>query len=337
MSAHFAFGGYRADIARIVANVVQESRAGGYRSDAVPSVEGGTAFLQSELRQVSAKTYDVVNFPTMARTLVPFSETVHPGADTYSYDQYEALGEAEFKTAGATDAPEVTLRKKRFTFPMRTIWDKYQYSFEDLQAAIFSKTPLNSKLALAARMALEQKFDDVITRGDLVHGIRGLAGNTDFTAVAPVTGTWTGATTPTQLFGDLNKLVQAAEQATGGFFKSDTLVLPLSVKPYLTAPWSTTTTPTTIEQAWLATQQQAKTGITSIQYWNKLNLANAGGTGGRALCYKNDPMVLEALLAYEYLEFPSPTDGLIIQVKSQMRFGGLAVHYPLACSYMDIQ
>jgi hypothetical protein len=312
-------------------------RADSFRADAVPTVEGASAFLARELQQVSATTYDVLNFPSMARQLVPFSDTVAPGATSYAYDQWELFGAAEFKNSGATDPPLSSARKKRFSFPMRTIWLAYMYTLEDLQAAQFAGQPLSAKEALANRIGIEQKIDDLISFGDSTHGMRGLAGQTDFTAVSPVTGSWSGSTTAAQLFGDLNKLALASDLATGGTFKPDTLVLPLSVKPYLTAPWSTTVTPTTIEQAWLATQAQAKTGITKIEYWKKLDLANAGGTGGRALCYQKSKLVLEALSSYDYQEFPSPSNGLIFLVTAQARMGGLAVHYPLACSYMDIQ
>ena len=117
------------------------------------------------------------------------------------------------------------------------------------------------------------------------------------------------------------------------------MVLPLSVKPLLAVPWSTTTGPTTIEQAWLATQAQRRDGkgIKQIDYWNKLNLANAGGSGGRALCYTKSDQCLEALLAYDYREYIEPSSGLVIEVKAKARLGGLAVKYTPACTYMDIQ
>lgn len=308
------------------------------RHDTVPATEGATAFLARELQYVTARTFDVLFKPTKARELIPFTSNVPAGAETYAYDQWEHFGVADFVSDRQTQFPKADVRKKRFSFPMRSIGTSYDYTDQDVQAArMAGGQGLDFHRGQAARMVVEQKLDDLLAFGDSLHGIRGIAGQTDFTAVSPVTGSWSSSTTQAQLFGDLNKLVLAGQLATGGLFMPDTLVLPLAVKPLLVNPWSTTANPTTIEQAWLATQDQSKSGIKAIEYWNKLDLANAGGTGGRALCYTKTDQVLEALLSYDYQEFIEPSSGLVIEIKAKARVGGLAVHYPLACSYMDIQ
>lgn len=310
------------------------------RADAVPSVEGATAFLSRELQYVTAKTYDVLYKPIMARTLVPFTANVPAGAEQYAYDQYEMFGKAVFLNDDSTNWPRADVRKKRFAFPMATIGLSYKYTDQDMQASRFAGGKgLDVTRAQATRMGIEQLIDDLVAFGDSIRGIRGIAGQTDFTSVSPVTGSWSTATTAAQLLGDLNKLALASELATGGLFVADTMVLPLAVKPLLQNPWSTGTSPITIEQAWLATQGQRKDGrgIKEITYWNKLDSANAGGTGGRALCYTKSDQVLEMLLSYDYQEFVEPSSGLVVEVKAKARLGGLSVKYPLACCYSDIQ
>ena len=107
----------------------------------------------------------------------------------------------------------------------------------------------------------------------------------------------------------------------------------LSVKTLLVKPFSTSTAAMPIWKAWLETQ--GTDGITGIEFWNRLDTANAGGTGGRALAYNK--AAVRFLLSFDFQEFPVPSDGLIFEVKCLARLGGLAVPYPLATAYMDIQ
>ena len=90
-------------------------------------------------------------------------------------------------------------------------------------------------------------------------------------------------------------------------------------------------THTTAMQAFL----QSNPYITRIESWNKLALADAAGTGPRAVCYKRDPEVLELVIPQEYEELPPQPKGFMYDIPCHARCGGVVVYYPLAMAYMD--
>jgi hypothetical protein len=128
---------------------------------------------------------------------------------------------------------------------------------------------------------------------------------------------------------DLDKLVQAPEQASAGNFQADTIVMPLSMKPLMTQNFSSTVIDT-VEAVW----KRNNPGV-SIVYWKRLNTASVGG-GARALAFKKSNLVLEFLLAYDYRELPPQQVNYATQVNTIGRIGGLVIHYPLATAKMDL-
>ncbi len=313
---------------QLFASAVAPSLA--FREDAA----GDTLFLARELEQVSAKSYDVLKDPILARTLIPFVAELQEGAESWSYDMYDGFSQADWITDWSKPVGQADVFKTRFTHAPRHFGSHYAYTLEDISRSNFGRRPVDRERAKMCRKGHEQKLDDLIAVGDSTRGIAGLTNNANIPTISAVTGSWSTSTTPAQMMADLNKLVQAPEQATKGNFVANRLILPLSLKPLLCASYSTLNGQT-VEKVWL--EQQPANGVKSIDYWARLNLANAGGNGGRAIAYKNDPDVIKFVLAFDYRELPAQAVGYAFQILTMATVLGIVTVYPLGAAKMDLQ
>ena len=92
-----------------------------------------------------------------------------------------------------------------------------------------------------------------------------------------------------------------------------------------------TNTDTTVLQLFL----QQSPWVDQVIPWHKLALADAGGTGPRAVAYQLDRRVLEFEVPME-LEFLDPqVENFTFKVPSRLKTAGVNIHYPLAVAYMD--
>lgn len=291
-----------------------------------------TAILARELEYVRARTYDIVYPEKKARRLIPVDNEVPPGAETISYDQWDAFGMAVIISNFADDLPMVDVMKERFSSVVQTIGDAYQWTVEDLErAAMTPGARLTQRRAGAARLFVENKIEDIAAYGLPIGGLKGLLNHPNVTLVAPITGDWGNpATTAEQMADDANKLVQTVVDQTEETFLPNTLLLD-SVSKGRMANKKMTQTDTTALKWFLDNNEY----IDKIETWYKCKNADAAGTGPRAACYKRDPIVLQLVIPLEFKQQPAQARNLSFVVPCRARVGGVVVYYPLAIAYMD--
>jgi hypothetical protein len=306
----------------------------GQRRDGREDAAGDTLFLARELEAVSAQTYDVLYDPIKGRQMVTFTSDIPDGAESWSYDFYDGFGVADWVTNWASVIGGADAFKTRTVQLCYSFGSSYSYTVQDLAAAAFAATgrSLDRERARRARLAHEYFLDNLVAVGDTTRGIIGI---TNASAIPTVTRggghAWTDSNlTTADIHKDLTKLSQAPEQASTENFVADTLALPLSMKPLLSQPYSTLNGDS-ILKVWLAGQESIKRVI----FWKRLNTASAA-SGVRALAYKNDPMVCEFKLAYDYREQPPQQVGLSFQIATVARVLGLVIKYPLGMAKMDL-
>lgn len=302
-----------------------------------------TINLARELEQVSAQTYDVLKNPILARQIMPFVNELSPGAETFSYDMYDGVTECKWITNWGTPVGNSDAFKTRMTGVAYSFAGGYEYTFQDLEAASFSPSrSLEAERARLNRIGHEQFLDDLAFSGNADRGISGinnLLTNAGYSLstygtegqpyVKPLVGSWTSATTPAQLIKDLDGLLAVVEQNTSQRLISDRLLLPLSVKPYLTQPYSSLNGQT-VESVWKGNHP----GV-DVKYWWRLNTASASN-GPRAIAYKVDPAVVRFVLAYDYKEMPPETAAFTYRINTIARVLGTVSVYPLGLSMMDL-
>jgi hypothetical protein len=310
---------------------------------------GEAAYVLKALEYVYAEAANKEYPELLAKTLIPVDTRVPSGAESWSYYQWDRVGKAKFIQNYATDFPNVAAFLTRFNKPVAGVGVGYQYTIQDLRAAMAVQfgqgAQLDQIFADTARMAHEMFIDDVAAYGSSTRGIDGFVthGSIPAVAVSAGGGAWTTAlatvndTNNAIIVADLNKLTQSVEQATLGIRKPDTLILPLSVKPRVMVPSSISQFQSgSLMKLWLEQQDTIK----NVFFWSKLDAAqsNSNLTAGiaRAMVYKRDPSVVSLVIPQLFEQFPPQARGMAFKVPCHSRIGGIKLPYPLACATMNV-
>jgi len=310
---------------------------------------GEAAYVLKALEYVYAEAANREYPELLAKTLLPVDMRVPSGAESWSYYQWDKIGKAKFITNYATDFPNVSAFLKRFNKPVHGVGIGYQYTIQDLRAAQAVQygqgAQLDTMSADAARLGHEMFIDDVAAYGSAARGIDGFVNHS---AIPPVTvsaggGAWSTTLATVSdannaiIVADLNKLVNAVEQATLGLRKPDTLILPLSVKPRVMSPTAISQfNPGSLIKLWLDQQDTIK----NVFFWSKLDAAQSDGNlsagVARAMVYKRDPGVVSLVIPQLFEQFPPQPRGMAFKVPCHSRVGGIKLPYPLACAMMNV-
>ena len=332
------------------------------REDAPSEESNAVLYFARDLEQVSAEALDVLRYPLMGRTLMPFVNELIPGADVFAYDMYNVTSQAKWISNWATIVGEATAEKVRVSIPTRYFGNGYSYTVADLERAAFArgKNPgaraLDAEKARANRLSHEEFLDNLVANGDSTRNIPGLpdiltdlgftvadfspadmGGATPRPYIRPsealyASGEFTG--TGPQIVRALNELVMTPQMNTKGTFKANRLVLPLAWKPILTQPYSNSILDgKTIEAVFL--QNQPEDGVKRIDYWTQMDTASADG-GPRAMAYFASPRTFKFVLAYDYKELPVQVVDGAYRVASYAQVAGVVSQYPLAMAICDL-
>lgn len=294
---------------------------------------GETATLARQLEHVYAKTYDVLYTELKARRLVPLDTTVDNAADYFTYQQWDSFGMAKIISNYADDLPRVDALAREFTSPLKSIGSSYAYNIQDMRRSAKAGNALPQRRAKIARRAHELAFDDIVAFGNADAGLGGFLNHANVPIVSAVTGQWvTNSATPLQMIADLNALVDSIVLVTKETFVPDTLVLDNKAFQILNStPMSSTgDADKTVLRFFLDNNPYIKT----VEQWNKLNAAGAGGTS-RAVAYKRSEEVLAAVESQPFEQFPPQWRNFEAVIATHSRVGGVRVQYPLAIAYMD--
>lgn len=300
---------------------------------------GEVAFVAKDLDYVIAKTYDKEYPENKGLQLVPVDTSVDPGAESFSYGQWDMIGKAKWISDYAKDFPMVEALLKRFTYSIAAIGVGYQYTIQDLRKSAMRRLSIGKSLdqarADAAALAHAQFVDRVLCYGDTARGLDGFINHPDIPTVSLPNGSWDTLTSSDadrdKIAVDLTFISQAPEIATIQRYIADTLLLPLSMKRKLMSPTSTY-----LKQPLILNWLQNNENIRSIVWWNRLDAAYSEGayTAGEAIAiaYKKSPDVLWFCIPLQFTQHPPQQEGLAFKVPCESRVGGMAVPRPLACA-----
>lgn len=292
---------------------------------------GETAFFTRSLETILAKTYDVKYPELKARQFIPKNGEVDPGAETYTYRQFDMFGMAKIISNYADDLPMVDVLGKEFSAPCVSIGASYHYSIQDIRRSRMSGIDLDGMRGKAVRRAIETKIDLMAAFGDTNTGVKGFLNAASVPIVSFVTGNWSLTTTAENILTDLNTLVNSIVNTTKELFAPDTVIL--DNVSYQVA--NSKRIDPTMEKSVLKSFLENNPYITSVQQWQRLNTASAG-TGRRIVAYKRDPEVLELVIPQEFEQFPPQPKNLSFSIPVHARHGGVSIRYPLAIAYMDL-
>ena len=292
---------------------------------------GETAAFLRQLEYVYSQTYDIKHAALRAREFIPVDSSVPTGADSYTYQQWDMFGEAKIIANYGDDLPRVDVQAKEFTAPIKSLGNAYGFSIQDVRRAAMSGASLETRRAAMARRAHEQAIDEIGAFGNAAAGLPGFLNNTNIPIVAPDNAPWATATA-LEIIADLNKLTNSIITVTKDVEKPDTLILDLaSFQLVNTMPMSSTgDADKTVLKFFLDNNPY----IQAIDSWTKLEDAGAAGVT-RIVAYRRDPEVLQMVIPQEFEQLPPQARNLEFVIPCHSRKGGVKIHYPLACAFMD--
>lgn len=289
-----------------------------------------SVFFARELETVKSKTYDK-KYPNLtAMQNIPVSFEADPGAETITYYQYESTGLAKILANYSNDLPRADVKGKPFTSIVKGIGTAYGYSIQDIRAAKKAGKPLEQRKASAARLANDQKVNQIAYFGDADHGLVGLFTHPNVTAyVLPADGTGSSTKfidkTPDQVLRDLNGMVNKVVQLTQGVEAPDTLLLPADVIGDLSTRARSANSDTTILEFFLKNSPYIK----EVKATPECKGAGAGGAD-LAMMYAKDPDKLTFEIPQPFEQFPPQAKGLEYEIPCHSRCGGVIIYYPLS-------
>ena len=295
---------------------------------------GETATITRQLLYIKARTFDVKYPMFKARDFIPVSHEVPSGAETWAYWQWDMYGMAKIVANYATDFPRADVVKKEFQMPIKSLGDSYAYTIQDMRRIAFMAPQgggqLDVKRAAAARRAIEAAIDDIAAVGLPNAGFSGFVNNANVPLMALPTGNWAVASA-LQMIGDLNAVTQRVITQTNQVEVPDTMLFPTAAFQIMTqTPFSTLSSYTVA--TWFLDNNPY---IGELDQWIKLDKANAGGTGGRIICYRRDEEVVTLEIPQEFEQFQPQLEGMEYSIPCHARIGGVAFYYPLAAVRAD--
>jgi hypothetical protein len=298
-----------------------------------------TAALEQQLEHVRAQTYDI-KYPNMkARQFIPVDNSVDPGAETFAYLQWDEIGMAKIIANYADDLPMVSALAEKFSNPVVSLGDAYDFSVQDLKRSALSGNQLETRKAAIVRRGMERRLDHLAAVGDAPSKLKGFLNNSNVTVLSATSdGTsarWVGgrspAKAPVDIKADMHAAVNQIWVNTKQAFEPDTILLSTTEFGHISQAAVNAYTEVTILKSFLANNPMIK----NMDHWHKLDLADAAGTGPRMITYTRSNEVLELVIPQEFEQLPPQAKNLAYIVPCHMRCGGVVVRYPLAIAYTD--
>lgn len=293
-----------------------------------------SVYFSRALEQVKAGAYDVRYPQFRARELIPVAADVDPDAKVLVYRQYDQVGMAKIIAGYSDDLPRVDVFGREFTATIKDLGDSYGYNVTEIRQSRREGAALDQRKANAARRAIDQEIESIAVRGNTTFNLLGLTNQPNaqlYTVPNGAGGTATWATkTSDEILTDLFGVADTIVTATKGMERPDTLLLPQEQYSRIARTRLDTTGAQTILQFFL----QVSTNIRTVEVWDELNTAGAGGTD-RMVAYARSPDVLQLIIPREFEQLDGQARNLEVVVPCLARCGGVIAYYPWAICYGD--
>jgi hypothetical protein len=293
-------------------------------------------FLQRELEHILPKVFEKKYAEIPYSRILPVSNEVPEGADTYKYDIYDAVGEFDLVSDYANDLPTSDVKRGEITQNIRNFAGSFTYSTEEIRKAQFAKVSLEQRKADSVRDSYERRINQTALFGYPGTGLRGFFNHPIVDKIV-VTGSandsWFdgSAITPDQMLAILNEGITYQVNASKMVERPDTMLLPYSVYRKVSVTPRSTTSDTTVLEYFLRTNPY----ITQVEPINELDPANGPLTTPRIVVYKRDPDKLQFHVPMPLKFHPPQPKSLAWTVPAEAKIAGVALYYPKSVTYVD--
>jgi hypothetical protein len=317
----------------------QQAMAGkqALRLDASESV-----WFRRELEFVDEEQYQVIFEENRARLLIPSQNNVPDWASVYTWRQFTKFGKAKIVANMSDDIPRVDVSGVEQPKIIKPIADAYGWDIFEIKRSIAQGTHLDAMKAASARYAVETEIDRILALGDAEHNLDGLLTFDTKGAITPVTaitktggGTnWSAAATPTEISGDVFKLIESTVDALKGsggpVFQKFRVVMPDANYLRIAQRGMNDSTGRTILEFILKSPY-----IESVNPWHRCVGAAANGTDDRICIFPPNPVVVAGIVPMEFTPQEPEKRNLEYVIDCVATCGGVVIRYPVAIGYMD--
>lgn len=296
-------------------------------------------FFARQLEYIRPKAYDVKRAKLSALEVMPIDTSTNPGAEYITYRQYDSVGSAKVIANYADDLPRADVTAKEFVSPVRGIGDSYGYSVQEIRAAQFTGTDLNTKRQAAARRAHDELINKLAWGGDPVSGLPGLLSNANipgYTIPADGTGTSKLFSTKTadQILRDLNGIANAVFNTSKGVHRPNELWIPLAQYSLIASTPRSGTSDTTILEYFLANNPFITKVVPVLELASTAN-GGLNGATDTMIAVDNSIDNYQLNLAMMFMQHAPQQKNLEFVIPCESRFAGVTVEYPLSMCKAD--
>lgn len=292
-----------------------------------------TVFFARQLEEIDRELYDVKYAKLEALELVA-TKPLHPGAEQYTYRQFDGVAVAEICSNYSTSSPRADVQGQEFTSRVRGVRNSYAYNVQEIRAAAHANLPLEPMRAAVARRGINECINRTALLGSAAHGIIGLFNQPNaqsFTVPAVGSGglkTW-ASKSAAQILDDLFGIVDQVPTATNEVEHVKRLLLPYPRLRYISRLKIDAVSPITVLQFFRENRPE-------VEVRGALFLTTAGALGAaRMVGYNPARENVELLLPIPFESFPPQLNGLEYKVENHARMGGVVCRYPLTMIYGD--
>jgi hypothetical protein len=300
----------------------------------------GLAFSR-ELSFIDPREFNVKHKPLGTwRDVLPI-QTLPLGLEYVKYRVYDQTGEAILSDNKDTSISYVDATAQEYTNKVLTHKSGYKLSFEDLRNAAFSGAPLEKQKIYAVSLAFEKSlqksmFLGVFTDGGASVGTNGFL-NHPSVPNNPSSGTFAtlGATSPDAVIAEIvgmpNRIMSDYDTAFGE--GNYIICLPVAQYNYIYSTPRSINSDTSIA-AWILQNYPMIERFMRIPDLKGQGTVVESEATDLAICYQRDPMYLEAQVLDSIIWHPPQFDDLAIKFPAEMKYGGVAVRYPLSMTQL---
>lgn len=301
-----------------------------------------TVIFARQLEEIDGQLYDVKYAKLEALELVS-AKALNPGAESYTYRQYDARAIAKFSSNYANGSPRADVSGLEFTAFVKSCRQSFGFNVQEIRAAAMAGLPLDAMRAMAARRGINEALNAVALQGNAEFGLPGLFSLSSTNTVtipngavgaSPLWSTKSGD----EIVADMVACIDKIPTVTLEVENPKRLLMSYSRLRFIMGKRLNTTGAgapiagggdrTVLEQI-----KQVRPGV-EVRGALLLDTAGAGSTQ-RMMAYDPDRTNMEWLLPVPFESFPPQLQGMEWVIECHARAGGVVLRYPLTVCYAD--
>ena len=263
--------------------------------------------------------------------LIDISTGINAGANEYSYQEVESVGEAEFVADDATDIPQATIQGQNNIHEIKTMAIGISYSRQDMRAASMQGLyDVVTEKVMAAREGHNRRMNRAIRVGVPGTSLEGVVNRQGIIVANAINGNWQAATFQ-QIEEDVNAAINAIINQSDGVEVPNTVLFDV-------ATWSLLNTkPRGPGDNTLTIMDFLRRAHPEITRWDwEPGLKGVSATGGASmLVYRNDSSRLRAQAPLIMAPTPPEVRGFSFMLNFETRYGGVMCPRPRSILRLD--